>query len=365
MTIKPDKEAAVDVPTKQSKLARSKDWEILSGLRFYLAVVVLFAHCRLLISDVRYAPKLIYIGALLGGPPSVYGFFLVSGYSIAASICQEAHGFYRRRIARIYPVYLACFALALVAFAVVGSPFKMEFGTVLEYDGRWWVILMNAIGLPCILAGAVGTFGPSWSLTCEIIYYSLAPVLKRCSTKLLLFFIFASYLFFAINHGNGWAFLQHGQAVFGLAWFWLAGFVFFRHRANRLATPIFIAFIIAGYTRNWNGAEPLAAFNIMVSVLAIVYTTEINLPSGVGRILVYLGEISYPLYLVHFPIYVMIFGCFRNVLEPHPITIVLYPICAIVSSIFVYHFIDRPSRKFILEKFGFRKPLVTMHASAK
>jgi peptidoglycan/LPS O-acetylase OafA/YrhL len=287
---------------------------------------------------------LIRIGAFLGGPPSVYGFFLVSGYSISASIAHEAQGFYRRRLARIYPVYLACFALALAAFAIIDTPLKMEFGATVAFDHRWWVIVLNAIGLPCIAAGCVGTFDPSWSLTCEIIYYALAPVLRRCSSRRILLLAFLSFVLFVHHHENDWASLIHGKAVMGLAWFWLAGFVFYRHRGNRLAETLLVGTVIAGYSLNWNIAEPYAGLNLFVSTLAIAFATTIAVPKKPGKVLTYLGEISYPLYLVHWPLYIIMFGLCGETLERHPIALGIYPLCAIIAAIITYHAIDRPGR---------------------
>jgi peptidoglycan/LPS O-acetylase OafA/YrhL len=357
--------AVLKAVVTKSKARPSDEWVLLSGLRFFLASAVLCGHCRYLIPKITAAPKLIWIGAFLGGPPSVYGFFLVSGYSIAASIQKEPHGFYLRRMARICPVYLSCFIVALAAFAIVGSPIKMEFGVSISFDDRWWVICLNAIGLPCIFAAAIGTFGPSWSLTCEIIYYLVAPFLKLCSSRLVLALVFVSFGCFVYHHENDWAALLWGQTVIGLAGFWLAGFLFYRHRANPLAGPLFVGGILAVYTMNWNSSEPYAGINLSVSVLAIAYATHIHLPKNVGRILTYLGEISYPLYLVHFPLYIIIFGCFHDFLEPHPRSIVIYPAAAIIASILIYHVIDRPARKFILETFGVRRPLATMHRPVK
>ncbi|HEX4121537.1 MAG TPA: hypothetical protein VH619_13030 [Verrucomicrobiae bacterium] len=72
---------------------------------------------------------------------------------------------------------------------------------------------------------------------------------------------------------------------------------------------------------------------------------------------------SYPLYLVHWPIYIIIYEFFHTQLQPHVRSVVIYQFCAMLRAMAIYHLEDRPGRKFVLKKFGFKGPLATMHAT--
>jgi peptidoglycan/LPS O-acetylase OafA/YrhL len=356
---------AANMPHQSVKRQTTDEWAVLAGLRFFLASVVLCVHCRFLIGDFNEAPALIRFGAFFGGPASVFGFFLVSGYSIAASIQNGADGFYFRRMARIYPVYWATFALALLAFTIVGSPFKMETGRVFSWDPRWWVLLLNAIGLPCLFAPSLATFGPCWSLTCEIIYYAWAPLFKSSSTKVLLLLAALSFAYFTHHTDPDWSQVLYGRSVLALLGFWIAGFLFFRHRQNVVAGLVFVGGIVTLYAPKLNRGEPYACTNMFVTVLLITCAPKIHLPDKVVIVLTYLGELSYPIYLVHIPVYVVLLAHFRDTFALHPWLVPIGPACAILAAVFIYHVIDRPGRKFLLEKFGFRRPLAAMHTATK
>ena len=337
------------------------EWAVLSGLRFLLATIVLLAHCRFLTPD---APFFIKYCVLLGGMPSVYGFFLVSGYSIAASINLDCRGFYQRRVARIYPVYLICFALGLLAYAQVGGTFKVLPWDTPKPNIPLWALSLNAIGLPFLLAIAPRTFEQSWSLTCEIVYYAFAPYLRRWSDRALISAALISFAYYVYHHNNNWSSVIYGKAIAGLAWFWLAGFILYRHRTDRLIRPVFVGLIIGGCSLTWSANESYTCINLLISLLVIVYSTEIELPAHARRFLTYLGNISYPLYLVHLPIYAILSGYLTGLAKPNIAICAMYPICATISAIVIYHLVDVPGRKLVLKVFGFKRPNLTIHESA-
>src|ERR1700736_3744326 len=86
-------------------------WAVLAALRFSLAMVVVLGHCC---SFVGGPTDWTYIGLWLNQGSAVFGFFIISGYSIAASLDQDPAGFYRRRILRIWPLYLGCIFFGLL-----------------------------------------------------------------------------------------------------------------------------------------------------------------------------------------------------------------------------------------------------------
>ncbi|MGW1108475.1 acyltransferase family protein [Streptomyces sp. NPDC002540] len=105
------------------------------------------------------------------GATGVSFFFILSGFVLAWSARpgDSARAFWRRRVARIYPVHLVTAATALVlAFVLVpglrpSGPAETAANLLLlsSWNSQWWQAL-NPV---------------SWSLTCEAFFYAVFPAL--------------------------------------------------------------------------------------------------------------------------------------------------------------------------------------------
>ncbi len=157
----------------------------IDALRGIAALMVLFSHgMDLAISQVhgwQFAdnpPLWRTLRTLFAtGEHWVWCFFVLSGFCIHLSIARSLReGRFRflpyalARTTRIYPLYLVGFALALTAYAVVPDlggfdghkPVREFFATLLSLQ---------------IFTNTFPGFQPSWSLSCEMIYYAAWPVL--------------------------------------------------------------------------------------------------------------------------------------------------------------------------------------------
>ncbi|WP_432093173.1 acyltransferase family protein [Streptomyces sp. bgisy100] len=126
---------------------------------------------------------LVLSGILGGGGVGVSFFFILSGFVLAWSFRENERAltFWRRRIARVYPVHLATAATALaLAFTLVpglrpsGTPEALaNLLLVSSWKEQWWQAL-NPV---------------SWSLTCEAFFYAAFPaifaVLRRLGPRSL------------------------------------------------------------------------------------------------------------------------------------------------------------------------------------
>jgi peptidoglycan/LPS O-acetylase OafA/YrhL len=117
----------------------SAQWSVLAGLRFILAVCVLITH-----SGIVAPGNILWLLVGQTGYPAVFGFFMVSGYSVAASIVARPQGYFKRRVSRIYPAYL--FAIIFACLIVVPGPLHLPEGQILFLDG-WKVIVGNLLML--------------------------------------------------------------------------------------------------------------------------------------------------------------------------------------------------------------------------
>ena len=298
-------------PTVDSDRERS-GWDALSLLRFLLAFVVAVGHLD------PYAP----LGPLrgvenLGSFEAILGFLLISGYSIGHSIQKKPEGFTRRRMLRIYPVYLAAVVLT---FLIERNPLTWTFA---------WHFLANLFFLGQLLV-RYSYVDAAWSLDLEVWLYCLAPLLLRARARLLELFIagsLACYVFYtctrSLFHFPHYAGTIGGVNLPCLAFIWIAGF--YLSTAVGKVRPLFIAgALFAVHLGLATGIELVhqikhhdlpafftddlpgyAANGLLLLVVFMVFWGVIHhwflLGLGTRRVFRFLGDISYPLYLVHFP----------------------------------------------------------------
>lgn len=315
-------------------------WAILGLLRFFLATAVCCQHYVLVLARYDEAPPILEWMRQFYGFDAVLCFFVISGYSIAASIERDARGYILRRVVRIYPSYAAAFLWALLpwVFAVplglypVGQgPFTMQGVSVLD-------LVMNAVALPCLTGPALPTFQQSWSLTCEIIYYACAIPLRKMPSLAVLALAGASLYVYEYTGRHHWQTLPLSN-IFDLAWFWLAGWLYYQHRRKLYALPL-LAVALVCFLNDY-AATPNYRL-LMIVILGFACASSVRLPAMVSRLFDFLGDASYPLYLTHSATYVIVGLLFGRYL--HDNTGVYYVSACVVAAAFLYLF-DLPVRR--------------------
>ncbi len=88
----------------QKETTSESSWAVLAALRLFLSMIVVLGHFSIFIKS---DPYNIFGNGYFVAVSAVFGFFLISGFSIAASLDREPHSFYGRRFLRIWPLYLA------------------------------------------------------------------------------------------------------------------------------------------------------------------------------------------------------------------------------------------------------------------
>jgi peptidoglycan/LPS O-acetylase OafA/YrhL len=150
----------------------------LTGLRFCAAAAVFTAHLKGFLRMDHWNP-----GNL--GNAAVGFFFVLSGFILShvyrrgsKPVLKER--FYLARFARLWPVHLACLALML---PLTGA------SAAASTSGFWSTLLAHVLLLQSWttdLAWAQALNGPAWSLSVEVFFYALFPVLARLSTRKIL-----------------------------------------------------------------------------------------------------------------------------------------------------------------------------------
>lgn len=307
----------------------SMRWTVLAGTRFILACVVLVGHMSLF-DPVGH--QWTQIGTFLNQGSAVYGFLIISGYSIAASLERSEQGFFNRRFWRIYPTYIASLLLAVVAgLFITGSlksPSGFAFYPVTKYD-----VIVALLMLQSFIAPTISTDGQLWTIAVEWWNYMLAPLFKRCPGIFLAVLILLSLVAYLRLPTPAYPNEStHGLMFLILTWYWLVGFLYYRYRQKRWGFAVLIFPILVAMVDGWVGRAAV------IGVMAVALCEEVNVPPRFIGVIEWLGELSYPIYAVHVPVLVL---CLHfHILSP-AITLV----ASIVVSIAVLHIVDLPLRK--------------------
>lgn len=337
----------------------------LTSVRGIAAWLVVLYHIRASIAGL---PARV-VHALSYGYLAVDFFFLLSGFVIwlawGARLREGGPGtaaeFLRRRIARIWPLHavvLTGTVLMAVALAATGrtNPEQYPFADLpLHY------LLVQNWGLADLAWN-----DPAWSISCELFAYLMfvavagAIDLRRLSTPAL---VAAAVGLLIVLHGvfrvRGLAHLgdlipQMGiiRCVLQFACGATIAALWLRWRDRSRVPAVSAACIaVAAAVPTLSGWVPetlgvplaFAALLLMLALTAGIPGNPVE-----GRILHYLGEISFATYLAHYPLWTAFKLVFvRNADAVPPSLIALYLAVVLVASVILYHGVERPAQRAI------------------
>lgn len=151
----------------------------LEGLRGFSALLVFFTHLQSTFGAVAAATALAAPLRFLSnlGHSGVDIFFVLSGFVIYGPLITRPTPYFRfvrRRIVRLYPVFIAVFAGHLAAGLFVPSLSKLA-GSTLD---RALYLIANFLMLPGVLP-IIPIITVAWSLSYELFFYLSLPLLIR------------------------------------------------------------------------------------------------------------------------------------------------------------------------------------------
>jgi peptidoglycan/LPS O-acetylase OafA/YrhL len=152
----------------------------MEGLRGVAVLLVFWVHAHTWFSGMLVPGSLARAASrflAISGHTGVDLFFVLSGYLVYRIAIEDTSGsivkFWKRRLNRVYPVFLAVFLLYLLADAVSG-------GEKLHQDHMtpFWYVLVNAALLPGIF-DIKPLVTVAWTLSYELAFYLAIPLLVR------------------------------------------------------------------------------------------------------------------------------------------------------------------------------------------
>jgi peptidoglycan/LPS O-acetylase OafA/YrhL len=173
----------LEPPVKAPARPLRRDLPSLTGMRWAAALLVFGTHVRIFGyfgGDLAHSVQT----ALSPGSAGVSFFFILSGFVLTwtARPCDRATSFWRRRVARIYPLHLATAAVILVmAWTILPSakPGPLAFVTNIFLVQSWSKDHSIYQGMNTV----------SWSLACEAFFYAMFPLLywgiRRMNVRVL------------------------------------------------------------------------------------------------------------------------------------------------------------------------------------
>lgn len=269
---------------------------------------------------------------LPGGFIGVDVFFVISGYLMTSIILEEKDknifnyfNFYLKRLKRIFPAYLFFIILTLIVGASVYL--HRDIWTLQKSAGSSALFVSNFLfSRGDSYFGAKLSENPflhTWSLAVEMQFYCIVPVIlmlfpKRYLSEIIFLFILiitvCSSIFIYFEHKKSSVYFS---ILFRIPEFLIGGyyslifkkkFNFKRIYNNLLAAGSFIILILSAVFINENSIFPGATALIPTVATANLLVTDNNFISDflTKRLPVFMGELSYSLYLWHWPIIALI-----------------------------------------------------------
>ena len=315
-------------------MAISSNWPLLGAVRFFLAFVVLAHHLSWYIPTTDTLLKFAKFSPLV----AVLGFLAISGYSIAASFEAQKSGFYFRRALRIIPIYVL--SVGYSAFIAEYS-YNNSVTDHLSKPDDIGLIIGNLFFLQGIIVHSLDSNPIVWTLSVEVFFYIITPFLSARNKYFLPLILLSAALFSAQRYLGFTYFSQmlYGFNIVFLGWAWLLGFWYFHHEA-KAGSMFFVSGVgIVAITINGFFMTDFWAITWLLTCTAIGYGYLIKLPCT--ALLKKLGDISYPLYLLHIPIFLTLKSLHTSEYG------LLYATIAVILCLGIDTMIDNPLKALI------------------
>jgi peptidoglycan/LPS O-acetylase OafA/YrhL len=347
-------------------LKTKQHFEILDGLRGIAALTIVVFHFM----EIVYMPSENFIAH---GFLAVDFFFCLSGFVIAYAYHNRIYkmkitDFFKLRLIRLHPLVIFGSVLGLLAFLF--DPFGGHPET--NETSKLILLFLSSILLipfPVMADRYFNLFGlnaPSWSLFWEyvanILYALFLYKLSRRSLFLLTVFAAAGICFVSNRAGGsllgGWSGETFWDGCARISYSFLAGMLIYRSNwiiksklgFIGLSLLLLLAFVMPFSDWNWL-TEPMVV--LLYFPLLIALGAGATLTQGFRKLCIFLGKISYPLYMTHYAVMWMFANYYtKNKPETGQLTFIIAigTILLLGIAYLTMVFYDIPIRKYLMNK---------------
>ncbi len=352
---------------------------VIDAMRGFAALLVAYFHCRQVEwvgiqafhQSVGHSLSLSTIAAYLTfpiawGSAGVPIFFVISGYCIhrggALRLAKnpaytlDAGNFWVRRFARIYPVLLAAL---LLTFALDSVSLQLPPVNHKILGIGWQPFLVNLFSLQGVAGKTFGSNGALWTLSLEVQFYAIYPLLFALRRRLGMTAVLAMVA--VINVASAYVLERHDIQFFTSYWFsWMLGAWIAdtrAHRAPGVRSSAWLYVLAAGFIALGCAAfhfGQYGAFQLWAVGFAFYLYKALERPDarrgdtlGLGmRLLSRFGDFSFSLYLIHLPIFVLLSSLlFRSSLQMSIWPSFGYMLVAVPVAYVFYRLVELPAMK--------------------
>jgi peptidoglycan/LPS O-acetylase OafA/YrhL len=338
--------------------------EIVGSIRLFLAMAVMISHAD--VGDINIVP----------GHVAVQAFFIISGFYMALILNQKysEHSvfvYYSNRFLRLFPTYLIVLSMSFLALwvsdigiftridkfkdifthsmfvtvsylwtniAVLGQEILFLLGIDPQNHSFYWAL----DGMASVKAWRQTLVPQAWSLSMEFYFYLIAPfILRRSVYWLSLLFILSLALrLFIISAGSEYDLLARRCFPAELCLFIIGSFSYFlltkiKNCRNKYSLGLTSWAALLVVLTCFNKIEKEYALFVLGFTAFITIPFVFNLTKDI-KVDRFLGNISYPIYIVHF----LIIASLQEYLEEYSFSFLL--ILVLSLSTILYCLVDAP-----------------------
>jgi peptidoglycan/LPS O-acetylase OafA/YrhL len=320
-------------------------------------------------------------------------FFILSGFimthvyldSFAAGVNKANYwGYLRARFARIYPLHL--FTLAML-FGL--ELFKLSLPNVQAFTKEFNITALTAnlfmlqafdFNCPPLLWCKSTWNEPAWSISVEFLIYCVFPFLllalikTKPKTDWIVYVITLILLLLLIRFTKGTLEYIIGipsiarcglECILGIITYKVYQWSKYQHQSNPHLLEIFATVLVLGLMHKWIRRRvffdwlTLPAFSLLIVALATSTQGVISRLMN-SRPLLYLGTISYSIYMVHWCLieFLQTFWLYKFHIEfgsdfdPNRclLALAIFTPISLLAAALTYHFVEVPARNFLKPK---------------